>query len=109
VLITLSWRYDRERSRASNIASGARVVTDLRKRPVFRHDFVLHNGETIIVPQREAKRVVDRRSDRAPAETCWEITLPSRLIRRVWADEIATWTVEDLEQPGDGGISTTVT
>ncbi len=44
---------------------------DLRRRPEFRHVFRLTDGETIICPHRDARRVIDRRSDRAPAETVW--------------------------------------
>lgn len=62
----------------------------------MRHRFVLHSGEVLEVPGPLARRVIDKRSDRAPAETVWEITLPSGLIRRLWPDEIRDWDIEDV-------------
>ena len=69
---------------------------DLRRRPDYRHVFVLQDGETITVARRQAVRVVDRRSDRSFPETLWEVTLDSGLVRRVWASELADWRMEEV-------------
>ena len=69
---------------------------DLTRQPDFRHRFVLHDGEVIVVPHRQARRVVDRRADRAQPETLWEVTLDSGLVRRIWMSEIRSWTQEPL-------------
>lgn len=68
---------------------------DLRRRPDFRHVFVLHDGETIIVAQRDAIRTLDVRDRRRLPETVWEIALASGLVRRVWASEVRSWTMEE--------------
>ena len=69
---------------------------DLRRRPDYRHVFVLQDGETIIVPQRQAVRTLDVRDRRDRPEVVWEITSASGLVRRVWASEIREWTQEPL-------------
>lgn len=65
-------------------------------RPDFRHRFVLHDGEVIQVPHRRAQRVIDRRGPRAEPETLWEVELDSGLVRRLWPNEIRTWTMEEI-------------
>lgn len=62
--------------------------------PDFRHVFRLRDGEVILVAHRDARRTIDRRSDRAPIETVWEVTMPSGLVRRLWPEEIASWDQE---------------
>lgn len=72
-------------------------MPNLRRPPVFRHVFKLADGETLLVPQRDAQRVIDRRSDQAPPETCWDVKLPSGIVRRLWPDQIAGWEIEEIE------------
>lgn len=62
--------------------------------PDYRHVFVLNNGETIIVPQRDAVRVLDRRGEWEQPQVCWEITLPSGVVRKVWPEELSSWEAE---------------
>ncbi len=69
---------------------------DLRRRPDFRHVFVFHDGETLIVPQRNARRIIDVRGPRATPETLWEVTLDSGLVRRVWLTELRDWRMEEV-------------
>ena len=64
--------------------------------PAYRHVFILTDGETIIVPDYAARRVIDRRSDRAPVQTVWEVTMPSGLLRRLWPEDIASWDNEPV-------------
>lgn len=59
--------------------------------------FRLRDGETIICAYRDAVRTLDKRSSSAPAETVWEITTDTGLIRRVWPNELIDWTVEERE------------
>lgn len=69
---------------------------DLRRAPDFRHVFTLHDGETISVPQRQAVRMLDVRDRRGQAEVVWEIILDSGLVRRVWANELRDWRMEEV-------------
>lgn len=64
--------------------------------PGYRYVFRLRDGETLTCDPRLAKRVIDRRHERSEPEPLWEIALPSGLIRRVWMDEIAEWTSEEV-------------
>jgi hypothetical protein len=63
--------------------------------PTLRHVFKTTGGETITVPHRDAHRVVDKRTDQAPPEPCWEIKLPSGIVRRYWMDELVSWEMEE--------------
>lgn len=64
--------------------------------PDFRHVFTLTDGETIVVPHRQAQKVIDKRTGQTPPEICFEITLDSGLVRRVWMTEIREWRQEAL-------------
>lgn len=64
--------------------------------PGYRHVFRLRDEETIVCDPRLAKRTLDRRSDDAPVEQVWELTLPSGLIRRVWPGELLRWEQEEV-------------
>lgn len=72
----------------------------------LRHVFRLADGETLILPQRAARRTVDRRGDGAPVETVWEVQTESGLIRRLWPEDIVSWDVEDgrVSRGGQGEI-----
>jgi hypothetical protein len=62
----------------------------------FFHRFVLTDGSVIVVPHRQAQRVLDVRDNRRVPEVCWEIELDNGLVRRVWASEILTWEQEQI-------------
>jgi hypothetical protein len=62
----------------------------------FKHRFVLRDGEVIVVAHRQARRVIDKRGPQAPAETAWEITLDSGIVRQVWVSDVAEWTQEPV-------------
>ncbi len=68
---------------------------DLRKRPTLRHVFQLADGDVLIVPHRDAHRTLDKRSDRAPTETVWEV-LTEQGLRRVWPSDLIDWSLEEL-------------
>lgn len=65
-------------------------------RPLYRHVFVLHDGETIICADREAKRTINRRSEQSDPVTVWEVTLPSGLVRQLWPEDIRSWETGDI-------------
>ncbi len=71
-------------------------MPDLRRPPDFRHVFKTTDGEVLIVPHRDARRVIDRRSDQAPLETCWEVVTASGLVRTLWPSDILDWSQEEL-------------
>jgi hypothetical protein len=61
----------------------------------LKHVFKLWNGEVIIVPQRDARRTIDKRGEHAPAETVWEVTT-DKGVRRLWPEEIQSWDAEEV-------------
>ena len=63
--------------------------------PEFRHVFRLRDGEVLVVPARDARRVLDRRGDGAPVVAVWEVEVRG-VVRRLWPEEIAGWDEEDV-------------
>jgi hypothetical protein len=63
--------------------------------PSYRHVFVLTDGATLFLAPHEAIRVSDRRSERSDPVVVWEVMLPSGIVRRLWPEDIVSWTQEE--------------
>jgi hypothetical protein len=63
----------------------------------YFHRFVLTDGSVIVVPHRQAQRVLDVRDNRRIPETVWEVTLDSGLVRRFWPSDLQEWSQEEVK------------
>lgn len=68
-----------------------------RRAPARRHVFRLADGETLIVPHADARRTLDKRGGAyTRPQVCWEVTLATGVVRRLWPEDVVSWDVEEL-------------
>jgi hypothetical protein len=63
----------------------------------YFHRFVLTDGSVIVVPHRQAQRVLDVRDNRRVPETVWEVQLDNGLVRRLWPSDVRSWDQEEVQ------------
>lgn len=63
----------------------------------FRYVFRMRDGETIIVPPNEARRVIDRRNDETEPETVWEIMVRG-VWRTFWSEDVVSYEMDEAQR-----------
>lgn len=65
------------------------------KEPGWRYVFQTSDGPLDLNP-RDCKRTLDKRSEHAPVETVWELTV-NGVVRRYWPEQIASFEMVEVK------------